>query len=326
MFVQEFIFSSVKLGGEAQRESGSGSSGSFLKVQRTSEAAVLVPLPELGKGRPGSAVPLPLGLGARRGPPGESGLHVGVGSPEGDFVVDRHVREIRAEAAEPLRVSERIRRSRFPSRVRRPGSVEARVRVAAGPAPVGASLVPDGSFLDQERRSALLRCLGPLLERPPPSSRAARRRRRRLRRLAAEARLSGGRGLRRAAPGARLPGGRRGRRVPELGRSGGQRGCPLRKALGESFLVESGEDACGCSTRAPSGHQLRQRPPPPRHSLCRQSLFPGFPLTGVSSTLAMAASLLAALIIFFSALRGGGGDRETVSRPEAAGAQRRRRI
>lgn len=38
------------------------------------------------------------------------------------------------------------------------------------------------------------------------------------------------------------------------------------------------------------------------NSLCKLKFFPDLLLTGVSSTLAMAASLLAAFMIFFSAL------------------------
>lgn len=75
---------------------------SFL-VERATKATVLLVLPELREQRPRAHFLPSLCLGTRRGLTARNRLLLRVRSLLGNFIVDRHVREIRAEAAKLLR-------------------------------------------------------------------------------------------------------------------------------------------------------------------------------------------------------------------------------
>lgn len=229
-------------------------------------------LPQLGEQRPRAP------LGARRGLSPWRRLPLHAWALLGDVIVERHVGEIRTEAAELLRVADRKWRHGFLFPAWRSG----KTRVGA---PAGPFLIPDGSFLAREGRAQLLRggtlvCppLDPLLVQPP----------------SLKARLSGGRGTRCTVSRSRR------RFSPVLGQKR-RRGGVLVRRVGGRWQVEHRAAICGGVTRQRGGSS-RKTQKYQAHSLCKRGTFPGFPLTGVSRTLAMAASLLAALIIFFSAL------------------------
>jgi len=135
-------------------------SPSRLLAERTVEAAVLLPLPQLGEQRPGASSAPRLQLGAGRGLSVRARLrmlevHVVIG----DLVVDGQVGSVRGEVDKVARRRsgdrEGLHRFHSPPRVR--GDPEARVGVAAGGAPVGAPLLSDRSLPGEERSPLALR-------------------------------------------------------------------------------------------------------------------------------------------------------------------------
>lgn len=125
---------------------------SFLLAEGTVEAAVLLPLPQLGKQGPAGGAQLVAGLRARRRL--SVGAHLAARCLLGDVLVDGHVGDVRGEASKIPPVARRrgkpLEWLRPPLRPGAPGHVEARLRVAAGQTPVAPPLVSDWSLLQEE--------------------------------------------------------------------------------------------------------------------------------------------------------------------------------